>query len=125
MGARLSGETVTVKFTDVSLLLLFSTGCQICTENLPRWKELVQAVRPDIQVVYADATDRVSERYLVKYMIPPERVITKIDIESKWRYDLRETPQTIILGKGGKVEKVWKGKMTPEDVKAAITVLEK
>jgi hypothetical protein len=124
-GARLSGDAVTVNLSDPSLLLLFSTGCKICTENLPRWREVVSGAKPGTQVVYADLTDGVSENYLAKYMIPSAQVVTRIDFESKWRYDLRATPQTVILGRAGKVEKVWKGLMTPQDVKVAISELSK
>ncbi|HVO99855.1 MAG TPA: hypothetical protein VMT15_17405 [Bryobacteraceae bacterium] len=60
--------------------------------------------------------DSVNDKYLAKLMIPAERVITRIDFGIRWRYDLRETPQTIVVAAGGKVEKAWKGRLSSKDI---------
>jgi hypothetical protein len=124
-GIRPTGEAVTVKFSEGSLLLLFSAGCGICAENWPRWKELIGGVKPGTQIVYGDVTNSVSENYLAKYAIPAELVLTKMSPETKWFYDLRATPQTIIFGPDGTIKKVWTGRMKSEDVKLAISMLSK
>lgn len=119
------GNPIVVRLSDRSLLLLFSVGCKVCTQNWPNWKDLVHRSPVGTQVTYADITDHVSERYIADHSISPQAIITRIEVAEKWRYDLRETPQTVLIGGRGVVEKVWRGLLTPQDVDAVLSAIAK
>lgn len=72
-----------------------------------------------IPVVYADVTDSVSDQFIEKFSIPRDGIVTRIDLGTKWMFDLRETPETMVLGPGGRVEGVWRGTMSRTDLASA------
>lgn len=116
VGETPSGAPITLHFNERTLVLAMSARCKPCSENWPAWREVVSSLPSGAQVVYADVTDSVNDRYLANFAIPAGRVITRIDFGARWRYDLRETPETIVVAAGGKVEKVWKGRLSAKDI---------
>jgi hypothetical protein len=73
--------------------------------------------------VYAYVADSVSAAYLRRFDVPQSRFLTKIDLQTRWIHDLRETPQTIVLGPSGRIEKVWLGVLARRDVDAIVALL--
>ena len=106
-----------------TLLLVLSAWCGACTENWPRWLDVARRVTPAVQVVYADVADSVSADYLRRFGVPQSRFLTRIDLPTRWVHDLRETPQTIVLGPAGRIERVWLGVLTQNDVNAIAALL--
>jgi hypothetical protein len=106
-----------------TLLLVLSARCGACTENWPKWRDVVRHITPAVPVVYADVADSVSAAYLRRFDVPQSRFLTKIDLQTRWIHDLRETPQTIVLGPSGRIEKVWLGVLARRDVDAIVALL--
>lgn len=119
IGTTVSGKPISVRFPSRTLVLVFSARCKPCTENWPSWTELTAGMPSGIPVVYADVTDSVSDQFIEKFSIPRDGIVTRIDLGTKWMFDLRETPETMVLGPGGRVEGVWRGTMSRTDLASA------
>jgi hypothetical protein len=117
VGERPSGEPASVRFGSKTLILVLSGVCKVCSENWPAWRELVNSLPGGTPVLYADVTDTINDKYMARFMVPAAEVITRIDLSTKWRYNLRETPQTVVVAAGGKVERAWIGKLTTQDIR--------
>jgi hypothetical protein len=116
VGERPSGGQFTVRFGERTLVLVLSATCHICVENWPAWRQLISSLPKSTPVLFADVNDAVNERYMAKFAMSPERVVTKINLAAKWQYNLRETPETLVVAAGGKVEKTWIGKLNAADI---------
>lgn len=125
-GAHVNGEPMLVDFaakSRKSLLLVFSARCSACTENWPRWREILRRCPPGTTIVYADVANSVTNGYLTKYQIPADDVMTKVDTETKWIHDLRNTPQTVLLDGSGRIKKVWIGALTSRETESVVSLV--
>lgn len=124
-GQDLRGQPVVFRFSDLkgsTLLLALSARCKACSDNWPKWRSIVRRLSGRFPVVYADVADSVSDEYVNRFGAPRDRLITRIDLRTRWMHDLRDTPQTVVLGKGGRIERVWMGLLSQKD-EEAITAL--
>ncbi|MCZ2146794.1 MAG: hypothetical protein LC126_03355, partial [Bryobacterales bacterium] len=90
-----------------ALVLVFSAHCGICSENWDMWRELLHRTR--VPVIFADVADSVTPLYITRHKIPLESLITHIDLNIRWKHDLRDTPETIVFDNTGRVHRVWLG----------------
>lgn len=74
-------------------------------------------------MVYADVADSISEEYLNRFDVPQDQFLTRIDLRTRWQHDLRETPQTIVLGEGGRIVKVCIGALSQKDEDAIMALM--
>ena len=116
VGERPSGEPFTVRFNAQTLVLVLSATCRICDENWPMWRELMDSLPKGTPVLFADVNDGVNQTYMTRFAMQPDKAVTKINLAAKWQYNLRETPETLVVAAGGRVERAWIGKLTAADI---------
>jgi len=112
-GFDLAGKPVEVAYGKDSrkvLVLVFSPTCPFCDQNWPKWYDLMSslnhtAVRP----VAVDVTSTSTPGFLSQHQLGEMPVFLKVDPQATVDYRFHLTPQTILVGPDGKVEKVWSG----------------
>jgi peroxiredoxin len=103
-----------------SLVFITSTRCQWCAKTLPIWKELADAARLRSIQTIGISTDGKGE--LGSYMKDNAlnfEVVNFPNAKIQAAYKAFSTPQTLLVGQGGRVEKVWIG-MPSETTKKEI-----
>lgn len=93
------------------LVLITSTKCQWCAKTLPAWKEIAaQAEGRGVRVVGISLDgEGEMEKYRRDNGLNFEVVNFPADPSVQASYKAYATPQTILVGRGGKVERVWPG----------------
>jgi hypothetical protein len=112
-GVDLEGKPVEVLYGKDSrkvLVLVFSPTCPFCDQNWPKWQQVISsldlsAVRP----VLVDVTSTTTAGFVSQHQLSSLPVILKADPRATLDYRFHLTPQTILVGPSGKVEKVWTG----------------
>lgn len=107
------GRRTRVAYDDAArhLVLITSTKCQWCTKTLPAWKEIAaQAGEKGVRVVgiSLDGAGEI-EKYKRENGLNFEVVNFPEDPSVQLTYKAYATPQTILVGRGGRVERVWAG----------------
>jgi hypothetical protein len=94
--------------TKPTILYIFSPDCTWCTRNLENIKHLAAAVQGDYRVIWLSLSRSNLESYSKKhsFMLP---VYVNPRYTGKPAVEFRATPQTLIIGNGGKVLEVWQG----------------
>jgi hypothetical protein len=121
VGYDISGKKVTYTFADDSretVMLIFSPGCHACDENWPRWTRLIKGVNNrSTRLVLANVSTGASLNadYLVKHEIGGLPLVAEVSPESLMAYRMNYTPQTVLIGRDGKVLKVQTGALTDSD----------
>ena len=92
------------------LVFVFSPTCAFCDENWSNWQQIIsgldhQAVRP----VAVDVSSTVDPLFLAKHQLADVPVLVQVDPRATLSYHFQLTPQTILVDRTGKVEKVWTG----------------
>lgn len=111
---RLDGNEETLSFSNENrntLLLVFSSNCEYCTQQYSAWLDLVQGLdksKWQVLAVTADSDFEKLRDHLSKYGLESFKVVsmTKADLE---RSRMRFTPMTLALSPSGDVKKVWPG----------------
>ncbi|HEX5707943.1 MAG TPA: redoxin domain-containing protein [Pyrinomonadaceae bacterium] len=108
-----AGGQTRVSYDDAEryLVLITSTKCQWCTKTLPVWKEIAeQAGGKGVRVVGISLDgEGEMEKYKRENGLNFEVVNFPEDPVVQASYKAFATPQTILVGRGGKVERVWQG----------------
>lgn len=98
-----------------TLLLSFAPECGPCEENMPVWEALVKGLDArSFRVVAVSLVPTGVKEYVGRHDLGAVPVIANVDSEDRAAYKLRTTPQTILIGPDGKVEKVWTGLLKGE-----------
>lgn len=93
-----------------TVVLVFSPRCNACITQWPIWHKIVASLDgKKFRVVAIDQASLTSTDYLDTYQLRDFNVIASPDAETILAYDLRATPQTILVGATGIVEAVWTG----------------
>jgi hypothetical protein len=93
-----------------TILLVFSPSCGVCTINWPVWESLAKEADPGLyRIVYASTTSGVTSDYTSLYGISNSLVFSRLDPKSQIAYKLQFTPETILIGADGNIERVWLG----------------
>lgn len=93
-----------------TLLLVFSPRCPYCTKNMPNWNALTLGLdEKEFRVVAVSIVPEGVKEYAEKNGLNHVPVITTPDPKDKVAYEMNVTPQTILIGPDGTVEKVWTG----------------
>lgn len=107
------GRRTRVAYDDAAryLVLITSTKCQWCTKTLPVWKEIAaQAGEKGVRVVGISLDgEGEMEKYKLENGLNFEVVNFPEDPSVQLSYKAYATPQTILVGRGGRVERVWAG----------------
>lgn len=113
-GLDISGSEITVEYGNKpvkSVLLFFSPYCGWCKKNLANWKTMVEKMDKNYYRFFAISSTKVGlKEYIANNeFINDISVIAELEPSSKTAYKLSTTPQTILIGSDGRVEKIWEG----------------
>jgi peroxiredoxin len=98
-----------------TVMLVFSPKCRICDENWPNWQRTLRAAdKEGARVVAVNLASTLARDYLDQHGLAGRDVIAQADPNSILAYNLRYTPQTIVIGPDAKVQWVWTGSLSSE-----------
>lgn len=99
------------------LVLVFSPTCPFCDQNWPKWEQVISSLdRSVVRPVGVDVTSASTASFLSQHQLTGLPVFLKVDPKVTVDYHFQLTPQTILVDRAGKVEKVWTGVMTDSAV---------
>jgi peroxiredoxin len=112
-GFDVTGKPVELRYGEDPrkvLVLVYSPTCPFCDQNWPKWQQLISsldhsAVRP----IGVDVTSTTDAGFILQHQLSQLPVFLKVDPQATVNYRFQLTPQTILVGHDGKVEKVWTG----------------
>jgi len=112
-GFDITGKPVELRYGEDQrkvLVLVYSPTCPFCDQNWPKWQQLISsldlsAVRP----IGVDVTSTTDAGFILQHQLSQLPVFLKVDPRATVDYRFQLTPQTILVGHDGKVEKVWTG----------------
>lgn len=117
-GHDLDGNGFTVDYGQDSrktLVFVFSTKCRVCDRNWPYWQGIIRSVeKGSFRLVFVNLLSPLSADYIAKYNLARFSVIADLDPKHIVEYNLRLTPQTILINPNGVIEKVWTGVLRGE-----------
>lgn len=123
-GSGPRGSHLSISFanrTEPSLLLVFSPDCMICQMNWPMWQLLGRDSQMQArQITYANVGPPINVAYAAQHGLTGATLLTEVDPEYQAEYNLRLTPQTILLTQSGTVERVWIGLLNEKDINQII-----
>lgn len=114
-GIGMAGEDLAVRYGDGeaerTLLLVFSPLCSWCTRNMASWEAIARAVEGEgVRIVAVSTTRAEVAEYAAQHpLLQRVPVIAEVDARDQRAYGLQGTPQTLVVGGDGVVEKVWLG----------------
>ncbi|MBZ5508732.1 MAG: redoxin domain-containing protein [Acidobacteriia bacterium] len=92
------------------LVLVFSPTCAFCEQNWPKWEQVISSLdRSVVRPVGVDVTSTSTAPFLSQHQLTGLPVFLKVDPQAVVNYRFQLTPQTILVDRAGKVEKVWTG----------------
>lgn len=93
-----------------TLLLLFNPNCPYCTKNMPNWNAITHGLSDkEFRVIAVSTVPDGAKEYAEKYGLRNVPVIITPDPKGRVAYEMNVTPQTVLIGADGTVEKVWTG----------------
>lgn len=93
-----------------TLLLVFSPTCSLCSDNMANWQSLIKEVDQDsFRLVGVSLKSEGTAEYITVHNLLSLPVIADVDPQSKEAYNLRLTPQAILIDSEGRAERVWSG----------------
>jgi peroxiredoxin len=99
-----------------TVLLVFSPRCRACGENFPNWEAIINGIdRKSYRLFAISLHSQSAKEYAIRHGIDGVTILTEIDPKYKVAYNLALTPQALLIGSDGKVEKVWTGLLQKED----------
>jgi hypothetical protein len=118
-GVDPSGSAIVIDYKPQQKALLFvlSTKCPVCDANWPKWDTLLSNVNgSQVRLVFANVSGAMTDFYLDRYKLRRGAVLSKVDPQSILDYNFRTTPQTVLVGPLGRIEKVWSGLLSNRDL---------
>lgn len=118
-GKTAAGDEMTISYgvdKRKTLLLIFSPGCGFCAENMPNWKRIVSSVDSRaFRIVAVSIVNDGAAQYLKTNGLVNIPAITDLDPGARAKYGMNITPETILIGSDGNIEKVWAGLFQDDD----------
>jgi len=107
-----------------TVLMVFSPECGVCEVNWPNWDRAIRTADANgDRVVGVNLAPALSQKYLDQHGLRDHSVIAEADASAVFGYNLRFTPQTIVVGADGKVQWVWTGVLNREAERAFDAIL--
>jgi len=117
-GVNMNGELdlLALPTEDTKLIIItMSPGCPACRSNQSGWAKLASGLKTSdhwrIAWVSRDSVD-LTKRYFREVSLPPSKVIADPLHGTYLQLGLQTVPHMIVVGRGGVVEKVWRGRLT-------------
>lgn len=118
-GKTAAGDEMTISYgvdKRKTVLLVFSPGCGFCAENMPNWKRIVSSVDSRaFRIVAVSINNEGAAEYLKTNGLVNIPAITDLAPGARVKYGLNITPETILIGSDGNIEKVWAGLFQDDD----------
>jgi len=117
-GLALDGRLEPVRLPSAAsklLIITFSPGCPACQANQERWKNLASMLEAkDVRVLWVsrDPID-ITRVYCLKHGIALSDTLADPPYRTYVQLGLARVPNTLLVGAGGTVEKVWAGRLDP------------
>jgi len=109
-----------------TLVITISPGCPACESNLPRWGQIVSALkrRSSWRVLWLsrDSLDA-TEQYRIKFGIPASDVLAEPSYPTYQQFGLRSVPSMVVVSEAGVVERTWDGLLRADAWSAAFAYL--
>jgi peroxiredoxin len=95
------------------LIITFSPGCPACQANQEGWMRLAGTLEQrGVRVLWVSRDPiEVTRDYCTKHGIPPSDVLADPPYRTFAQLGLARVPNTLLVGAGGRVEKVWAGRL--------------
>lgn len=109
--------------TDRTLILALNTGCHFCQESVPFYKRLPShatqtGTGTQIVAIFPNETDE-ARKFLtagnLEFQVLGRQDFAKLGVEG--------TPTLVLLGRDGKVQKVWRGELSVSDQKKVLSAV--
>lgn len=115
-GLALDGrvESVGLPSADSKLLIItFSPGCPACQANQEGWTKLANALeQKGVRVLWVSRDPiEVTQEYCLKHGIPLIDAVADPPYRTYVQLGLARVPNTVLVGPGSTVEKVWAGRL--------------
>ena len=112
-----AGQRMTIGSGQPRLIFFMSTHCGYCAKNMPIWTQIAQKVGRDHTLFLLGNPEEMKEvpGYLAKYGLNGFPAAFA-DQDILGRYYMKLVPRTLLVSSSGKVEKVWRGAVTSDDV---------
>lgn len=94
------------------LIITFSPGCPICQAAQPAWAQLSKELkeRPEWHVLWVSRDPiKNTVAYCKEHQIPLEETVGDPTYRTYMQLALKIVPNTVVVGMGGRIEKVWAG----------------
>jgi peroxiredoxin len=99
-----------------TVLFIFSPRCRACEANSLNWEAVINEIdRQSFRLFGISLQSQGVKEYASRHRINGVPILTEIDAKYRVAYNLALTPQTILIGSDGKVERVWTGVLQGED----------
>jgi hypothetical protein len=105
-----------------TVLFVFSPTCKFCEANWKNWSDALSKQPVTANIAFLSALPSLPPDYLTNHVTLGHPVLARVDGGTKSDYHLSSTPQTIVIGKDGLVEKVWLGVLDSRATAALITL---
>jgi len=95
------------------LIIVFSPGCPACQANQDGWMTLASTLeRKGVRVLWVSRDPiEITRDYCVKHGIPLSETLADPPYRTYAQLGLARVPNTVLVGAGGTVEKVWAGRL--------------
>ncbi len=121
-GTDMNGNRFEIGFDSSDLptvLYVFKPSCVWCQRNLGPINRLAVLGRGRFRFVGISLSSRPELAQYIRRTEMKFPVLGEVSDETRWAYRLSSTPETIVISKAGKVERVWDGAYS-EHVKAEV-----
>lgn len=100
-----------------TLLLVFTTSCPACQENIPSWVELWERYQRDYEIVGVSVDEpEATVDYVARNLLPFPVVVPDDSEGFPRRYGIPGVPHTLWLSPEGRVREVWGGILGPDQL---------
>lgn len=98
------------------LIITFSPGCPACQASQSTWMGLARVLRPRGWRVLWVSRDPIglTSDYAKQEDIPTSNIVADPPHRTYMELSLEAVPNTVVVGPGGIVVKVWRGELAPE-----------
>jgi hypothetical protein len=126
-GTDLSHKQVSVDYKGLkerTLLLVMSPICGVCMANWSNWEQIASNVDTKKTRAYLlNVSNANLGPFLLTHTVPKIGILAHVEAETIPFYRFFTTPQTLIIGTSGRVERVWAGALASGDVREIIDYL--
>lgn len=126
-GTDLNGERIVAAYGQGekrTVVLAFAAKCRYCEANWRHWETLLgYDWFRDSRVVFVNVSGDVPDDYFRRHEVNSALVVKAPDASTKLAYNFRLAPQTILIGRDGRVQGTWSGVLSPNHLKQLVKTM--